>query len=225
MGVEVTFNPDGSFVQQSGNSGTWECTDPAQRLVTLRWQQGGFVNQLVLSADGTRLSSTNQSPSFISATGSFPLKEGNAVMRIGDKSITLKTQPDGARQLPKDLPQLLHAVTRQARSWRTDTIPVSLEAQERKGPIQRPCNRSANFSTVAFSGHWAAGDGDGRGRSHVGDQPNRAVGDGALAGGILGSARCCAYRAREGHEAFCRQCKPQGLGSIRRAARSCLDGR
>ena len=137
VGGEVTFNPDGSFVQQSGNSGTWECTDPAQRLVTLRWQQGGFMNRLALSADGSRLSSTDRSQSFVSATRIVAAQKGNAVMSIGDKSITLKTQPDGARQLPKDLPQLLHEVTRQARSWRTDAIPVSLEAQERKAPNPR----------------------------------------------------------------------------------------
>jgi hypothetical protein len=137
IGGEVTFNPDRSFVQQSGNSGTWECTDPAQRLVTLHWQQGEFVNRIALSADGSRLFSTDRSQSFVSATRIVSAQKGSAAMRIGAESITLKTQPDGARQLPKELPQLLHAVTRQARSWRTDAIPVSVEAQERTGPNPR----------------------------------------------------------------------------------------
>lgn len=30
-GGEVTFNRDGNFAQQSGNSGTWECTDPGDK--------------------------------------------------------------------------------------------------------------------------------------------------------------------------------------------------
>jgi len=52
VGGEVTINPDGTFVQQSGNGGSWECTDAAQGRFTLRWRQGGYVNQLALSADG-----------------------------------------------------------------------------------------------------------------------------------------------------------------------------
>src|SRR5262249_49094849 len=57
IGGEVTVNPDGTFTQQSGNAGTWECTDAARGRFTLRWRFGGYVNQLVLSADEQGLSS------------------------------------------------------------------------------------------------------------------------------------------------------------------------
>jgi hypothetical protein len=39
----------------------------------------------------------------------------------------LTTQPDGALQLPKDLPELMHAATPRARERSRDAIPVSLE--------------------------------------------------------------------------------------------------
>lgn len=67
VGGEVTIKSDGTFTQQSGNSGTWECTDPARGGVTLRWRQGGFGNQLALSEDGRGLSSTDPSQSFVTA--------------------------------------------------------------------------------------------------------------------------------------------------------------
>ncbi len=30
IGGEVTVNPDGTFTQESGNAGTWECNDGAR---------------------------------------------------------------------------------------------------------------------------------------------------------------------------------------------------
>jgi hypothetical protein len=68
VGGEVTIKPDGTFTQQSGNSGIWECTDASKRTVTLKWTKGGFVNKMALSADGTNLSSTDPSQSFVKAT-------------------------------------------------------------------------------------------------------------------------------------------------------------
>jgi hypothetical protein len=35
----VTFDPDGTLVDESGNVGTWECTDAARGWSTLRWRQ------------------------------------------------------------------------------------------------------------------------------------------------------------------------------------------
>ena len=52
IGGEVTVNRDGTFTQQSGNAGTWECQDGARGRFTFRWRDGGFVNSLVLSPDG-----------------------------------------------------------------------------------------------------------------------------------------------------------------------------
>ena len=71
-GGEVTMKSDGTFTQQSGNSGTWECTDASKRAVTLKWAKGGFVNKMALSADGATLSSTDPSQSFVKATRSNP---------------------------------------------------------------------------------------------------------------------------------------------------------
>lgn len=67
-GGKVTMKSDGTFTQQSGNSGTWECTDASKRAVTLKWTTGGFVNKMALSADGATLSSTDSSQSFVKAT-------------------------------------------------------------------------------------------------------------------------------------------------------------
>ena len=61
IGGEVMINSDGTFTQQSGNSGTWECLDASKRAVKLKWKKGGYVNSLVLSANGTKLSSTDPS--------------------------------------------------------------------------------------------------------------------------------------------------------------------
>lgn len=68
VGGEVTIKSDGTFTQQSGNSGTWECTDASKRTVTLKWTKGGFVNNMALSADGAKLSSTDPSQPFVKAT-------------------------------------------------------------------------------------------------------------------------------------------------------------
>jgi hypothetical protein len=57
-------NPDGSIL----NAGTWECTDAAQGRATLRWRLGGYVNQVVLSPDGQRLSSTDVTQWYVTAT-------------------------------------------------------------------------------------------------------------------------------------------------------------
>jgi hypothetical protein len=67
VGGEVTVNPDGTFTQQSGNTGTWECTDATKGAVTLRWRQGGFVNRMLLSPDGQGLSSLDPSQMYVTA--------------------------------------------------------------------------------------------------------------------------------------------------------------
>ncbi len=72
IGGEVTVNPDGTFTQQSGNAGTWQCTDPARGRFTLRWRDGGFVNSLALSPDGRGLTSTDQSQWYVTAQRSAP---------------------------------------------------------------------------------------------------------------------------------------------------------
>ena len=73
IGGEVTVSPDGTFTQQSGNAGTWECTDPAHGGITMRWRDGGFVNSLVVSPDGQGLSSTDPSQSYVTARRTGPV--------------------------------------------------------------------------------------------------------------------------------------------------------
>jgi|CXWL01.1.fsa_nt_gi TPR repeat protein len=68
VGGEVTVNADGTFMQKSGNSGTWECLDSAEGAVALKWKQGGYLNRLALADGGTKLVSTDPSQSFVKAT-------------------------------------------------------------------------------------------------------------------------------------------------------------
>lgn len=68
VGGEVTINADGTFTQQSGNTGTWECTDASKNAVTLKWAKGGFVNKMVLSDDQQAMASIDASQAFVKAT-------------------------------------------------------------------------------------------------------------------------------------------------------------
>jgi hypothetical protein len=68
VGGEVTIDADGTFMQKSGNSGTWECLDSAKGAVALKWKQGGYLNRLALADGGTNLVSTDPSQSFVKAT-------------------------------------------------------------------------------------------------------------------------------------------------------------
>ena len=67
IGGEVTINPDGTFTQQSGNGGTWTCTDASKGAVTLTWAKGGFVNKVILTEEQQVLSSGDPSQPFVSA--------------------------------------------------------------------------------------------------------------------------------------------------------------
>lgn len=66
-GGVVSINANGTMSHDPGNDGTWECTDRARGRVTLRWRLNGYVNQLAVSADGTALSSTDPSQSYVTA--------------------------------------------------------------------------------------------------------------------------------------------------------------
>jgi len=59
-GGVVTVRSDGTIEHDiSGNSGRWECIDPDEGTVTLRWDRGGWVDILTLSVDGNELQGTN----------------------------------------------------------------------------------------------------------------------------------------------------------------------
>jgi hypothetical protein len=167
VGGEVTVSPEGRFVQQSGNGGTWECTDSARGVVVFRWQDGGFVNQLVLSSDGNRLASADPAQSYVSATkvGAAP-PPGNtgAPIRPVADSPTLAIQTQGADALPESLPQLLHAVAREARALKSDAIPVALEFEYREAPnpsMRGPAVRILLLSPSAGTGIQAMVTADG----------------------------------------------------------------
>lgn len=138
IGGEVTINSDGTFTQQSGNGGTWTCTDASKGMITLKWNKGGYVNRMVLSDDDTRLASTDPSQQFVTAKrtdvgGTAPIGKRESSAPV-NPTVILTTQPDGMRQLPKDLPELVHAATERARVWRRDAIPVSVKFTHRDAP-------------------------------------------------------------------------------------------
>lgn len=152
VGGEVSIKTDGTFTQQSGNSGTWECTDAAKGVVTLRWRHGGLVNRMHLSPDGQGLSSTDPSQPLVSAKriGAVSAKKGD-LQASAAPNVVLTTQPDGVRQLPKDLPELMHAATRRARQWRQDAIPVTLEFHHRDAPNPTMHGPEVRFSFLSAS--------------------------------------------------------------------------
>lgn len=84
IGGEVTINSAGTFTQQSGNSGTWTCTDASKGVVTLKWAKGGFVNKVILSGDQQMLSSGDPSQPFAPAK------------RVGNKAADQEKAPSVA---------------------------------------------------------------------------------------------------------------------------------
>jgi hypothetical protein len=51
VGPQLTISADHSFTNGE-NSGNWEMTNAAERKYTLRWDVGGFVDEVILSTDG-----------------------------------------------------------------------------------------------------------------------------------------------------------------------------
>ena len=155
----MTFNPDGTFVHEPGNDGTWECTDAARGKFTLRWRVGSYVNQLALSADGKGLSSTDPSQHFVTAKrmgagGTAQSAKGASATPVA-APVIMTTQSDSGRQLPKDLPELIHAATPRAREWRRDAILVSLKFEHREAP--NPTMRGPAVTISFFSPSAGAG--------------------------------------------------------------------
>jgi len=66
-GVIMTIRPDGT-VHQPGNEGMWQCTNPAARMFTIRWNLDGSFDTVTLSNDDSLLSATNQDNDRITAT-------------------------------------------------------------------------------------------------------------------------------------------------------------
>ena len=58
-GATVEIESDGTQSSSKGNYGTWELTDPSSRLYTVSWVNGGWIDELTLSADGMNLAGWN----------------------------------------------------------------------------------------------------------------------------------------------------------------------
>jgi len=91
-----------------------------------------------LSPDGNGLSSTDPSQQFVTAKRMTGAGAGPSATNTPAPSaatpLVLTTQPDGARQLPRDLPELMHAGRQRALLWRPDAIPVALKFEHRDAP-------------------------------------------------------------------------------------------
>jgi hypothetical protein len=65
VGPQLTISADHSFTNGE-NSGNWEMTNAAERKYTLRWDVGGFVDEVILSTDGKKLTGTNNQKNKVS---------------------------------------------------------------------------------------------------------------------------------------------------------------
>ena len=165
----VTFNADRTMVHEPGNAGTWECSDAGRGAVTLHWRDGGYVNRVALSQDGSALSSTDPSQPFVSARRIDHQGTSQPDARVpanpAGTALILATQPEGGRALPKDLPELMRRATERAHTWRADAVPVAMEFQYLdapnprllKGPQVRlsflsPSDGTGEFVTVTTAG-------------------------------------------------------------------------
>lgn len=136
------------------------------------------MNQVALAADGKGLSSTDPSQHFVTAKrmgagGTAQSAKGASAIPVA-ATLILTTQPDGARQLPKGLPALMHAATQRAREWRRDAIPVSLTFEHREAPnptMRGPAVRISFLSPSAGTGLLVTVTADGARTSEV----NQAV--------------------------------------------------
>lgn len=58
VGPQLTIKADHTF-SNGENSGKWEVTNATERKYTLRWEVGGFIDEVTLSADGKKLTGSN----------------------------------------------------------------------------------------------------------------------------------------------------------------------
>jgi hypothetical protein len=65
VGPQLTIKADHSF-SNGENSGNWEVANAKERQYKLRWDVGGFVDEVTLSADGHKLTGTNNDKNSVS---------------------------------------------------------------------------------------------------------------------------------------------------------------
>jgi len=89
-GQHLEIFTDGSFEVWSGgtqiNTGRWECTDKNSRSYTFRHQQGGWVDNVVISSDFNNLTGNNQH-------GNPPLRHTNQIIQPIFIPITITQNP------------------------------------------------------------------------------------------------------------------------------------
>ena len=65
VGPQLTIKADHTF-SNGENSGNWESKNAPERRYVLRWDVGGFVDEVTLSADGKKLAGTNNNKNGVS---------------------------------------------------------------------------------------------------------------------------------------------------------------
>jgi hypothetical protein len=65
VGPQLTIKADHTF-SNGENSGNWELKNASERKYILRWDVGGFVDEVTLSADGKKLVGTNNNKNSVS---------------------------------------------------------------------------------------------------------------------------------------------------------------
>jgi len=65
VGPQLTIKADHTF-SNGENSGNWEVASAKDRKYTLRWDVGGFIDTVTLSADGRKLTGTNSDKNAVS---------------------------------------------------------------------------------------------------------------------------------------------------------------
>ncbi|RYD36302.1 MAG: hypothetical protein EOP87_05720 [Verrucomicrobiaceae bacterium] len=55
----ITIQSDGRFTVNRGDGGKWNWTNAEKREFTMIWDSGGFVDKLVISADGKNITGSN----------------------------------------------------------------------------------------------------------------------------------------------------------------------
>lgn len=152
-GGVVSINGDGTIAHDPGNEGTWECTDPARGRVMLRWRLGGYVNRLVLSADGRALASTDSSQSYVTAQriGAPRTVEGPAPANPAERPRRVDTgppakpprtakatDPKGADPKPADAkpvdPEPAGPVTPNPKQLESKTVPPAAGGKKSEAP-------------------------------------------------------------------------------------------
>jgi len=81
----VTIRSNGTTEAKNGNTGTWECTDPARRIFTLKWKDiWASVDTLTLSKDGTLLAGRTSVGAAVSGNRIGPVP-GAALAIVAEK--------------------------------------------------------------------------------------------------------------------------------------------